>query len=209
MAEQAAKDVNTIVKAPAYVIQSLISSFADANFIPSSWDSAILPAIEQNNHLLNSGGIDNQWPRFFSELCTLNYTDLAFIKRILSKDYLDKYFEKNPTPLEYLSLLNLYQTVACRRDNPLKRVDCQSHIAKAIEIQSRSTEYTIKDDVECALGSEVVLTGVISKFGHIIPHVVIQNKNSGDFVDVSAFNKPNDQSFIQLEDIKCKDDERM
>lgn len=209
MAEQISQNPDAIAKAPGFVIQSLVSAFADSTFIPPNWESVVLPAIERNDFLFKSSGIENQWLRFFAELNILNYTDLAFVKRILSKEYLDKYFEKDVKPLAYLSLLNLYQAVASRKVNPLKYVDCADHISKAIDIQSRTIKYELRHDLESVFGSEQVLSGIYTKYGHFIPNIVVQKKKSGEFVNLSTFNIPNEKGFIELDDITCNDDEQM
>lgn len=191
-------------------IYTFVHSFAEANVVPTNWKSVLLPAIEKNDAVMQMKGAENYCLSFFTDLCILNYTDLSHIRMILNKDYLEQHFKTHTRRIDYLNLLNLYQAATCRRDNPLKSVDCKYHLAKAFDANSITIKSTLKNfPLKSVLGRELVLSGVVSKHGHFIPHVVIQKKSSGEFVNVSAYEKPNDQGFIQLEHIKCNDDERM
>lgn len=209
MAVLAAKE-DTILKAPPFVIYSLISTYADADFIPATWDSAILPAILNHQIFRQVHNTGRNWLKLFENLCILNYTNLTHIKTILDKNYLDEYFRHHQLSSDFTNLLNIYQTVTWRRDNPLESVNCQKYLAMAFDILSASMEKTLNICYLIpVLGKEFVLQEISTKCGHTIPYIVIQKKETGEFVNVTAYQDPNEKGFIPLNTLTCNDDERM
>lgn len=210
-AEKIDQSPDILVHANSRTVFILVSALSQANHIPSNWETIMLPAIEKNDIFLMINRTEWHWLKFFSELVTLNYTDLTYVKRVVCKDYLEQYFAKHSSDLDCLQLLNLYQSVACRSVNPLTSIDCQSFIDKGIDLQLKYAECELKEFLELELGKNLILSWIISKFGHFIQHIVIRKKTTGEFVDVESFKTGSTtaRGLIQLEDIKCKDDEQM
>lgn len=208
-AAKAWQNTDLLAKGQPLAVYTFIHSFAEANVVPESWHAVLLPAIERNNAIFNAKGVDEYRLRFFSDLCVLGYLNSKYVKRILSKDYLDEYFKVHNHKMNYINLLHLYQTAIINSCNTEQYIDCQDYIAKAYEINLNRATYRLQNfDLKSVLGSDFALSSVVSKYGHFIPFVVIQKKNSGELVNVSAFEKPNTRGFIELEAIKCNDDER-
>lgn len=209
VAELASQE-DTILNARPPTIYSLVNTFADANFIPPTWDSVILPAISKHHLFRGVNETAYSWLKFFENLCTIHYTDLTHIRTVLDRDYVYKYFLQHPKSKDRLNLLNLYQAVTLRSDNPLEHVNCQKELALAFD------EHTVLMDLlirSCylipVLGKEFVLQEIVTDYGHAIPYIVIQKIETGEFVNVTAYESPNRRGFIPLQNITCNDDERM
>lgn len=151
------------------------------------------------------------WLKLFAELVTLDYTDLTYVRKVMSEQYLDQYFAQHSSDLDHLQLLNLYQAVTCRAENPLEAINCQSYIDKAIQLNLKFAECKLREFFEMELGKNLVLSRIITKYGHFVQHVIVRKLDTGEFVDVEHFKTEAAQTggFIQFEAIECKEDEQM
>lgn len=148
------------------------------------------------------------WLKIFADLATLDYHDLTYVRKVMSPEYLDEYFSQHPSDLDYLQLLNLYQAICCRAEQPFESNTSQSHIDKAIQLNLKFAECKLRAFLEAELGENLVLSGIATKYGHFIQHVLVRKSDTGEFVGVEKF-KAEAGGLIQLDEIICKDDEQM
>lgn len=146
------------------------------------------------------------WLKLFSDLATLDYHDLTYVRKVMSSEYLAEYFSQHASDLDYLQLLNLHQSICCRAEQPLETNN--SHLDKAIQLNLKFAECKLRVFLEVELGNNLVLSGIATKYGHFIQHVLLRKRDTGEFVDIEQF-KTEATGLIQLEEIICKEDEQM
>lgn len=211
MADKIDHSPDIVVQANSVTIFSLVSAFSVANYQPPNWHTNILPAIEKNDMLLMLNRCTFYWLKFFAELICLGYRDLTHVRKLLTTDYLDRYFLVHHSNLDRLQLLNCYKAVMCRPENRLDTIDCQWHIDEAIKENLRFTECPLSELLAIELGQNLVLFRVVSKYGHFMQHVLIRNADTGEFVDVTERQRrmAGSNGCIALDDIHCGDNEQL
>lgn len=191
---------------------NLVAAFALANYQPPNWQTTILPGIEQNATMLMINRYTLNWMKFFAELVTLGHRDMTYVHKVLNGNYLEKYFTSHTRDWHYWQFLDLYQAIMCRADRP-DDLDgsIQFYVDKAIQLQLKCAECPLAEFLATELGTNLVLSRIVSKYGHFIQHLLIRRADTGELIDVAEQQKrlPAVNGFIALEDIQCRENEQL
>lgn len=211
MAEKIDESPQILVEAHLRALFTLVAAYSLANYQPSNWHTIMLPAIEKNDALLMLNRYTWNWMKFFTDLIVLGYEDLTYVRKLLTADYLDKYFVGSPSDLSHLQLLNLFQAVQCRSHNRLDTFDCARHIDQAIKLQLKRAECPLSEFLAIELGSHLVLSRIVTRYGHFIQHLLVRRRDSGELVDVDKFKALASMTsgLIALDDIECAEEEQL
>lgn len=199
----------------SFELFTIIQAFANNCFIPESqesnenvWKNRILPEILANENLIQIEPSSNVWLPFTLQLVILGHFDQTLISRVLSTSYLNEYLRrKDLSALDLYKILILYQTVAMNPDTDKTALDSKM----ILKVCQRYTEQIPTCDIQTDLidhyGKSCVLTNVRTKFMHLIPTLMIINKETGHIEKFPDDIERDDNGFILLDEIPCLENE--
>lgn len=195
---------------------TIVHAFANNGCLPKSvdysiWKSHILPNIMKNQNLAKMPPTSRKWLQFVLQLMVLDHYEQDLIDRVLSKEYLDKYFHNNERSLllDYYQTLAVYQTAAMRPEIDLNCV--QKNVLEEIlsSYTARAGHCEIQEALIQLTGSDFVVTNVRTKYYHLLPTLMKINTKTLSFQRFSVNLRRDNKGFVSLDDIPCAGDEQM
>lgn len=200
----------------SFEVFTIIQAFANNTFIPESadsneniWSERILPAILENKNIAQIQPSNHVWLPFTLQLAILGHYDQALITRVLSPSYLKSFIDRKGKSLDLHKVLILYQTASMQRNIDLSCVkpDIITSICKKFHDQMPSCD--IQLDLIDHIGSSCVMTNVRTKHMHLIPTLVKMNKQTGHLERFSDDITRDENGFISLDAVPCRENEVM
>lgn len=196
---------------------TIVHAFAYNGCLPESvdlriWENQIVPNIIINENLANVPPSSRLWLKFVFQLMTLDHYEGDLINRVLSREYLDKYFSTNNERsllLDFYQALAVFQTAKTRPEIDLSSV----HEGVLEEILSCYTAQVGDSKIQQALinqiGSDFVVTNVRTKNYHLLPTLLRMNTKTMCLEQFPTNLQRDDKGFILLDDIPCAEDEKL
>lgn len=199
----------------SFELFTIIQAFANNCFIPESqdgnknvWKNRIVPEILANENLIQIEPLSNVWLPFTLQLVILGHFDQSLISRVLSKSYLNEYLKrKDLSALDLNKILILYQTVAMQSDTNKTVLDSKMILKVCKRYTEQIPTCDIQTDLIAHYGKSCVLTNVRTKFMHLIPTLVIINKETGHIEQFPDDIQRDDNGFILLDKIPCQENQ--
>lgn len=199
----------------SFELFTIIQAFANNCFIPESqdgnenvWKNRIVPEILANENLIQIEPLSNVWLPFTLQLVILGHFDQSLISRVLSTSYLNEYLKrKDLSALDLNKILILYQTVAMQSDTNKTALDSKMILRVCKRYTEQIPTCDIQTDLIAHYGKSCVLTNVRTKFMHLIPTLVIVNKETGHIEQFSDDIKRDGNDFILLDEIPCQENQ--
>lgn len=160
------------------------------------------------------------WIQFIINLAVLNCTDEIITRDAIQRAILQTYATTNPKASLYADVLKLYQIY---HDNvPLIKLtkldnDVESFVEKAKQINAEYefAELPLTELLKEAVDDEYIWNKVVTKHGHCIQHLLIQNVQTDQFMKFEAnrFNRNagnrTENGYTSLDDIILNEYERL
>lgn len=198
----------------SFEVFTIIQAFANNCYTPECpddndiWSDRIVPAILANENLAQIQSNNHVWLPFTLQLLVVGHFNQELISRVLNPSYLESYLRrKDLSALDLYKILALYQTASMQSNINLAAVDkkvisrvCKSYVERlpACDIQLDLIEH---------MGRKSVLTNVRTKHMHIIHTLVKFNKTTGYIKEFTDEIPRDEEGFIALEGVSCKDNE--
>lgn len=186
------------------VLLSLVGALSNAgysNFSPE--DRAVFTKSINQNALFDSEITGFPWTKLACELASIDVFNHRLITRLFSDEFLDEYMARKST-IDYLQLLNIYQYCSLFCQAEIQTWPSENHLNGAKEVILNRQSFAVKKSLEYAFGGqEYIATKVLTKFLHLIDHILQFNENN----DICKLSQviPNEDGFINLEDIQTSD----
>lgn len=199
----------------AFEVFTIFQAFSNNCYIPENpegtdniWSDRIVPAILANKNLTNIATNNYVWLPFTLQLVILDQFNQELISRVLSPSYLEDYLSrKDLSSNDLYKILVLYQTASMQSNIDISSVDkkmiskvCKSYIEKL-------PMCNIQLDLIDRMGKMSVLTNVRTKHMHIIQTLIKLNKKTGHIEQFSDDITRDEDGFVSLDDVSCKDNE--
>lgn len=158
-------------------VLSLTSALSNANFRShlASFKHVLVPSLLANP-LFTRDLIEFPWTKLVCDLAALDIYDERLTDWILSADFLDKYLAREST-IDYLQFLKFDQSVALIGGRSVSE-GLDSFRASAKNVVLSKIDFPLRTSLEFAFGGqEYVGTKVLTKYYHLVDHVLQFNSN--------------------------------
>lgn len=158
---------------PGYLF-TFIAALSTANYVTADWE--LLNEQLLKNPIFKNSKIELPWLKFATEYMSLGGWHEGLIERLFSDLFLEKYFSREYTKIDYLLLLQLYQAVRTLKPEYRGAYPSQKYLDHAIET-FHVHSLPLHDSLQYIYGSSVV-SRVKTKYGHFIDHVIVFDANN-------------------------------
>lgn len=203
-------------EAPRSVLLTYLAALSTAYYRPHAWDT--LKPLLRRNAMLRGGGeeemrADVPWLRFALELVALDVVEPELLSRLCEPAFVRQMLQRSQNTLDMLQLLLLHQVIERLvpeyRGNRLP----EHLVEKTMRIQLQRREMPLRGAVErCFGGADAVRSGVVTRFGHFVDHVVVFG-GDGEVVrrrqnSSGPSDERDDGELERFEDVKLEEGER-
>lgn len=172
------------------------------------WSTQVVPAIINNENLINVPSTSRTWMHFTLQLMVLEHYNQKLITRVLSSPYLDTYLNNdNLTLLDLHKVLILYQTAAMQ---PGIDVNCvkQKVINEVFEKYAKKiSSCEVQDLLMQEIRNGFAISNIRTKYSHLIQTLVKINKSTMDFEHFPGDLPRDENGFVSLDDVPQSKDE--
>lgn len=198
----------------SFEVFTIVQAFANNFYVPEHpedsniWSNRIVPAILANENLAKIQSNNYVWLPFTLQLVILGNFNQELISRALGSSYLESYLSrKDLSAHDLYKILVLYQTVSMQSNIDLSTVDKKTISKVCKRYNDLLPSCDIQLDLIDHLGSKSVLKNVRTKHMHIIHTLVKLNKETGHIELFSDEISRDEDGFVPLESVHCKDNE--
>lgn len=191
------KQPKVLETAGAGFLITFVTALSNANYITADWE--LLNEQVMKNPIFTNQKIELPWMKFALEYMSLGGWHEGLIERLFSDVFLQRYFSREYTKIDYLLLLQLYQAVRILKPEYRGAYPSQMYLDNAIALQLVNT-VPLEDSLRYLYGT-AVLSRVKTKFGHFIDHVIQFDAETLKAVDASE--QPESRDDVLLEDLLC------
>lgn len=166
-------------------ILSLTSALSNANFRThmTHFNHVLVPSLFANP-LFTRDLVEFPWTKLACDLAALGIYETRLTDKILSVSFLSKYLEREST-IDYLQFLKLYQSVELIEGRTVQG-DLEPFFVRAKNIVLSKIDFPLQTSLEFAFGGqEYVGTKILTKYHHIVDHVLQFNQNK----DICKLNR--------------------
>lgn len=188
------------------IIFTVVQAFAMAAYRPANWKEAILPAILENVTNKTKNPQHPTWLQFTLQLILMDHFKVEFIERVLTKEYLTEYMQRNNfSDSDLLKTVILYHAAGrhgkCNIDH--------DHLQSIVGIYlGKQSENPFQNALTSKLGAKKCLFNVRTEYGHCIQNLLKYDIQKQEFTSFDAVQR-DFYGFVQLDDISCKSKERL
>lgn len=190
---------------PAEMVFTAVQAFAMANFRPSFLKTGA--EIFQNENLQKMDLNYSTWYQFALQLLVLGCCSPDLQEKVLDKNYLTKYFQKeNIRPSDYERLPILYHEI-CHLNEKIE-ID-HSAVNKFIEVYiEKYAKNPIEENLKAIYGNDKILTMIRGKNGILIHSLIKYNVIAKKLESFEVLEK--DQfGCVRFDDVKCNENEKL
>ncbi|XP_022130412.1 uncharacterized protein LOC111003942 isoform X2 [Pieris rapae] len=108
---QVASNPHTLTNARTNILFGFINCLANNNYIPSGDEWTEIKAQISRNPILSANSTALPWTKVCLELASLGVYEERLLKKVFSKEFLEKYLAREKNDLDYLQLLTLHEAV--------------------------------------------------------------------------------------------------
>uniref|UniRef100_A0A1B6CUF4 FAST kinase leucine-rich domain-containing protein n=1 Tax=Clastoptera arizonana TaxID=38151 RepID=A0A1B6CUF4_9HEMI len=158
------------------VLIGFLSGLAQADYKPNNWnliiDLVIKCALGHQNHQ------ELPWLKIVLDMCVMDCWSQTLFEKVFDEEFLDKYLSRDYNTLDKLQLLMLYQCTQTLVPWSSSIQPPSKYLKSAIEINgTHHLSFPLLNTIAHGLGDHsYVLSGVYTKHGHFLEHVVVMRK---------------------------------
>lgn len=146
------------------------------------------------------------WLKFTLQLILLDHFENEFVERVLRKEYLTNYMQRNNfSDSDYLKLVILYHEACQHGECRINHEYLQTVVGTYL---GRKSDNPFQHALSNKLGTEQCLFDVRTKYGHCVQNLVKYDVGKRQFVSFDAVQRDS-TGFAVLDQVKCTNSERL
>ncbi|XP_063231183.1 uncharacterized protein LOC134535819 isoform X2 [Bacillus rossius redtenbacheri] len=177
IAQHLVKNPKLVEECRTSTLMMFVRGLAAAGYKPDNWNS-IKEALLDCSALQEEERLDLPWIKFALDLAYLDCFSDALLERIFNEDFLDKILAREYNLLDLLQLLTLHQAVFTLHPSYQGTQPPRGVLEEAARRNGgHMKDFPLRGALESGLGgASYVRTGVHTKLGHFVDHLVVMRK---------------------------------
>lgn len=188
------------------IVFTVVQAFAMAAYRPANWEEAILPPILENITNKNQNPKHPTWLQFTLQLILMDHFKVEYIERVLRKEYLIEYMQRNNfSDSDLLKTVILYHAAGRHGECNIDHEHLQSIVSIYLGKQSKNP---FQNALSSKLEANRCLFNVRTEYGHCIQNLLKYDIQKQQFTPFDAVQR-DISGFAQLDEISCRNNERL